>query len=86
MHRVANVIAGKHDEDANHRFTDFLNRLRLWEIGGIINNEFFPVGFGHFVNHAGIGGDDVHIELAAKAFLDDLHVKESEESAAEAKA
>ena len=86
MHRVANVVAGKHDEDADHWFTDFLDRLRLWEIGGIINNELFPVGFGHFVNHARIGGDDVHIELTAKTFLDDFHVKEPEESAAEAKA
>ena len=86
LHGVANVVAGKHDEDADHRFTDLLDRLRLWEIGGIINNEFFTVSFGHLVNHAGIGGDDVHIKLAAKTFLDDLHVKESEESAAKAKA
>ena len=38
------------------------------------------------VHHVGDGGDDVHVELAVEAFLDDFHVEHAEESAAEPEA
>ena len=39
-----------------------------------------------FVADAGCGGDEVEVELALEALLDDFHVEEAEESAAEAEA
>ena len=43
-------------------------------------------GGGDAVRDVGHGGDDVHVELAVETLLDDLHVQQSEESAAEAEA
>src|SRR6266436_2578243 len=37
----------------------------------------------HVINHAGIGRDNVHVELAAQPFLNDLHVKQPEKAASE---
>jgi hypothetical protein len=48
--------------------------------------EHLAVGLGHQVAHVGHGGDHRHVELALQAFLDDLHVQQAQESAAEAKA
>ncbi len=41
------------------------------------------VGRRHAVTHARGGGDQVEIEFALKPFLDDLHVQQAEEAAAE---
>ena len=86
LHGVADVFAGEHDEDADHGFADFLDALRFGKVAGVVDDEFFAVGLGDLVDHGGVGGDDVHVEFAAEAFLDDLHVKEAEEAAAEAEA
>ena len=86
LHGISNVVAWEHDEDANHGLTDFLDGLLLGEIGGIVDDQFFAVGFGDLVDYAGVGGDDIHVELTAESFLDDFHVEEAEESAAEAEA
>ena len=86
LHGVADVFTGKHDEDAHHRFTDLFDDLLLGEEGGVVDDEFFAVGLGDLVDDGGVGGDDVHVELAAEAFLDDLHVEETKEAAAEAEA
>ena len=40
----------------------------------------------HLVNDGRVGGDDVHVVLAAEPLLDDLHVQQAEEAAAEAEA
>ncbi len=86
LHGISNVVAWEHDEDANHGLTDFLDGLLLGEIGGIVDDQFFAVGFGDLVDYAGVGGDDIHVELTAESFLDDFHVEEAEESAAETEA
>ena len=41
---------------------------------------------GDFIGYVRDGRDDVHVEFAVEAFLDDLHVQQSEKSAAEAEA
>ena len=86
LHDVADIVAGDHDEDAHDGFADFLDDLGFGEISRIIDDEFFPIGLGDLVDHGGIGGDDLHVEFAAEALLDDLHVKEAEETAAETEA
>ena len=44
------------------------------------------VGLGDLVAHAGRGGDEVEVELALQALLNDFHVEQAEEAAAEAEA
>ena len=39
-----------------------------------------------FIDHAGRGGDQVEVELAGQAFLDDFQMEEAKETAAEAEA
>ena len=41
---------------------------------------------GDFIGYVRDGRDDVHVEFAVEAFLDDLHVQQAEKSAAEAEA
>ena len=46
----------------------------------------FAVGQRDLVDHRGGGGDEVEIELAAEALLDDFEMQQAEEAAAEAEA
>ena len=38
------------------------------------------------VTYVRYGGDDIHVELAVEALLDDLHMQQSEEAATETEA
>ena len=54
--------------------------------GGIVDHLHSAVGQGQAVAHAGGGGDDVQIELPLQTLGDDLHVQQTQETAAEAEA
>ena len=54
-------------------------------MSGVIDQQFLTACSQHFIHHAWTRGDDVHVVLATKAFLDDLHVKQTEESATKTK-
>ena len=86
LHDVADVVAGNHDKDAHDGFFDLFDDLGFGEVGRVVDDEFFAVGFGDLVDHGGISRDDVHVELAAEALLDDFHVEKAKEAAAEAEA
>lgn len=86
LHDVADEFGGDHDEDADHGLANFLDLGGLGEEGGVVDDDLGSVGLGDFVDHGRVGGNDIHVELAAEAFLDDLHVEKAEESAAEAEA
>ena len=53
---------------------------------GIVDFDHAAVGERDVVAHAGRGGDEVELVLALQALLDDLHVQQAEEAAAEAEA
>ncbi len=86
LHHVADVFVGDHDEAFDDGFADFLDDAHVGEVGWVIDFQAFAVGADDFVDDARVGGDDVHVVFAAEAFLDDFHVEESEEAAAEAEA
>ena len=52
----------------------------------IVDFDDVAVGLRDLVAHAGRGGDEVEVELALQALLNDLHVEQAEEAAAEAEA
>ena len=54
--------------------------------GRVVDFDHRAVGFVDLVAHAGSGGDEVEIEFALEALLNDLHVEQAEEAAAEAEA
>ena len=53
---------------------------------GLSTSTHAAVGQGDVVAHAGRGGDQVQLVLALQPFLNDLHVQQAEEAAAEAEA
>ncbi len=53
---------------------------------GLSTSMMDAVGEVDFVADAGRGGDEVEVELALEALLNDLHVQQAEEAAAEAEA
>ena len=62
--------------------------ISLW-IGparGIVDFDELAVGQRDLVAHAGSGGDEVEVVFAFEALLNDFHVEQAEESAAEAEA
>ena len=54
--------------------------------GGVIDIEPLFLGGHHLVGDIGHGGDDILVKLAVEALLDDLHMEQAEEAAAEAEA
>ena len=74
-----------HDVDIDDRFADFLNRLGLGKKGRVIDDQFGAIGERDLINDRRVGRDHIHVELAAQAFLDDLHVKHSQETTTETK-
>src|SRR5204862_8126971 len=65
---------------------DELDIVWLGQKSRVVNVVHRAVGHGHCVNDAGIGGDDVHVVLAAEPFLDNLEVEQTEEPATETEA
>ena len=59
---------------------------RLGQLRRAVDLHDLAVGRRHAVQHARRGRDQVHVELALEPLLDDLHVQQAEEAAAEAEA
>src|SRR4051812_36695416 len=63
---------------------DFLDLAGIEPARGIIYFDHGAVSLRDFIAHAGSGGDEVKIELALQALLDDFHVEQAEKAATEA--
>src|SRR5438309_15831 len=68
-----------------NRLTNFLDRCRIRQVSGIIDQQCFSLRSQHFIDDAWTRGDDVHVILAPESFLDDLHVLQSQKSDAKSK-
>jgi len=55
-------------------------------MGRVVDLQRLAVGGVHPVDDRGRRGDEVHLEFAFQAFLDDLHMQQAQEAAAEAEA
>ena len=86
LHDVADALIGDQDEGPHHRLADFQDGSRVRHVGRVINFKFLPVGQADLIDHAGVGGDNVHVILPAQTLHDDLHVQQPEEAAAESEA
>ena len=86
LHHVADVLAGHHDVDIDDRLADFLNHLSLGEKSRVIDYKLGAIGERDLINDRRVGRDHIHVELATQTFLDDLHVQQPEETAAETEA
>ena len=84
LHQRADVLARRDDRRADPRLLDRLDLDRPGAAGpGCRLTIASPVGVVDLVLDRRRGGDEVEVELALEALLDDLHVEEAEEPAAE---
>ena len=86
LQHVADVLVRAKDEGLHDRLADFLDDARVGQMRRVIDLQDFAVRRQDFVNDAGRRRDDVHVVLAPEPLLDDLHVEQAEEAAAETEA
>ncbi len=83
---VADALVRAKHVGAHDRLADFLNDARVGQVRRIIHRHGLAPRGQDFVNDAGRRRDDVHVVLAPEPLLDDLHVEQPEEAAAESEA
>jgi hypothetical protein len=64
----------------------FVDVHHLGQLAGVVHVQHLAVGARNDVAHVGHGGDHRHVELALQPLLDDLHVQQAQEAAAETEA
>src|SRR5438067_487929 len=83
---VADVFVRAKDVRFHDWLADFIDDARVRQVRGIIDEKRFAAGGENLVDHARRGRDDIHVVLAPEPFLDDFHVEQPEETAAESEA
>ena len=86
VHDVADVFVGAHEVCLHHRLGNGGDEVLLGKINRVVDVHFLPAGCDDLVYHAGIGGDDVHVELAPQPLLNDLQMEQAKEAAPETEA
>ncbi|MNJ38137.1 hypothetical protein D3C77_329780 [compost metagenome] len=82
----AQVFVGGQDGGLDPRLADGLDLHHVRQVGRVVQVDLGPVAQADLVDDRGGRRDQVQVELAAQALLDDLQVQQAEESAAEAEA
>ena len=86
IHQTAHIVVGRVQVHI-HKGLFLLDDIAGIRVaGGVIDHLHRAVGQSQAVAHAGGGGDDVQIKLPLQTLGDDLHVQQTQEAAAEAKA
>ena len=70
----------------NHGFFDELDLSGIREVDRIVHFDLFAVCLCDMINYTRISGNHIEIILAADTLLDDLHVKQTEETTTKAEA
>ena len=84
LHERADVLARRHDAELDPRLLDGLDVGGVRQQGRVVDDDHAAAMHQVDVVLDGRrGGDEVEVELALEALLDDLHVEEAEEAAAE---
>ena len=85
-HDRSDIIGYRDDGCPDIRLFDAVYLRQIRHAGRVVYLYHIAVFGIDVITYIRYGGDDVHIELAVEALLDDLHMKQSEEPAAETKA
>ena len=86
LQNLADILFARNDGRVDDRLFDLLGLRRVRELVRTLDHDHFIVRQRHAVTHARRRGDQVDIELALEPLLNDLHVEETQEAAAEAEA
>ena len=82
----ANVFFVGEDGGEDDGLFDFGDLAGIEPARRVVDFDHLAVGLCDLVADAGGGGDEVEIEFALEALLNDFHVEQAEEAAAEAEA
>ena len=85
-HDVAQVGRRGDDGGADEGFLDVVDERLVGHAGGIVHLVHLALLVVNEIGDVGHRRDDVHVELAVEPLLDDLHVEQTQEAAAEAEA
>ena len=80
------MLGRREDVRDDDRFAYFLDVLRGRHLGWVVQRHHAAVRFQHLVNHRRRSGDEIEVVFALEPLLDDLHMQQAEEAAAEAEA
>ena len=83
---AAQIVVRGEDRRLDPGLQDGLDVHRVGHVGGVVEFDLRAVAHLDLVDHRGGGRDQVEVELAAQALLDDFQVQQAQESAAEAEA
>ena len=83
---AADILFVGKNGGVDDRLFDFLNLAWVRPARRIVDFDYGTVSERYLVTHAGSGRDQVQFVFALQSFLDDLHVQQSKESAAESEA
>ena len=82
----ADVFGRRVDLGPDVGLFDLVDALAVGHLGGVVDLEDLALDGRDAVNDRGRGDDQAQVELALQALLDDFHVEQSQEAAAEAEA
>src|SRR5689334_15524360 len=80
------IIVGGEERGADPRLLDGLDLHHVRPVGRVVQLDRRAVAQLQVIDHRRGGGDEIEVELALQALLDDLEMQEAEEAAAEAEA
>ena len=83
-HDGADVVGTGDDRSADVGFLDVVDHRDVGHAAGVVHLHDMALLVEYLVRYVGHGGDDVHVELAVQTLLHNLHMEQSEETAAEA--
>ena len=86
LHQPADVLLRGDDRRLDERLLDPLELVRLGQLRRAVDLEVVAADHHHAVRHPRRRRDEVEVELPLEPRLDDLHVQQPEEAAAEAEA
>src|SRR2546425_5394439 len=81
---AADIFFVGEDGRENHRLFNFRDFAGVGPTKRIVHLNVLAIGFGDLVAHAGSGGDQLKIEFALQALLNNFHVQQAEKATAEA--
>ena len=80
------IIIRRQDRGANPRLLDLLDLHNVGHVGRVVQLDRVAVGHLDVIDDRGCRRDEIEIEFAMQALLDDLQMQQAEEAAAEAEA
>ena len=86
IHNAADILGGGEYAGKHIRLFGGLDCGRVGVVSRVVKLKGAPVRKVQLINNAGRGGNKVKVVFPFKAFQNNLHVKQTEEAAAEAEA